>query len=64
MLIVLGVVAILAPLSGFPMPFRTLVTIICGALVLTLGLRMRTHHASASPEVAPDTDTSPAISSL
>jgi hypothetical protein len=54
-LILLGVLIILAPLSGFPMMFRSLVTIVCGAAVLSIGLAMRQrlpkpHLAEPTPE--------------
>ena len=44
MLILLGVLTILAPFSGLPIAFRTLLTVIFGAFVLGIGLLMRTHR--------------------
>ncbi len=48
-LILLGVFTILAPLSGFPMAFRNLLTIIFGACVLGIGLSMRTRPTLTTP---------------
>lgn len=42
-LILLGVLVILAPFSGFPMSIRSLIAVICGACVLGIGLSMRVH---------------------
>ncbi len=41
MLILIGVLTILAPFSGLPVSFRTLLTIIFGACVLGIGLSLR-----------------------
>jgi hypothetical protein len=41
-LILLGVLTILMPLSGFPSAFRSLASIILGACVLGIGLSFRT----------------------
>ncbi|MCX6787166.1 MAG: hypothetical protein NTY93_01415 [Candidatus Kaiserbacteria bacterium] len=43
-LILLGVLVILAPFSGLPMAFRSLLAVIFGSCVLGIGLSMRAHH--------------------
>ena len=40
-LILLGILVILAPFSGFPMTFRSLLAVIFGACVLGIGISMR-----------------------
>lgn len=52
-LILLGALTILAPFSGLPMAFRSLITIACGAIVLAVGLTMRTHRAVPVPAAEP-----------
>ena len=42
-LILLGILTILAPLSGLPMSIRSLLSVIFGACVLGIGLSMRAH---------------------
>lgn len=49
-LILLGVLTILAPFSGFPSAIRSLIAAALGACVLGIGLMFRTREA---PEVAP-----------
>ena len=51
-LIVLGVLTMLAPFSGLPIAFRTLLTVIFGACVLGIGLPLRTEKAR-HPEQIP-----------
>lgn len=43
-LIVLGILAILIPLSGFPVHIRSLLIAFFGVCVLSIGLRMRTEQ--------------------
>ncbi len=42
-LILLGAIVILIPFSGFPVSFRTLLAVICGACILGIGLSIRIH---------------------
>ena len=42
-LILLGVLVILTPFSGFPIAIRSLFAVILGACVLGIGLAMRVH---------------------
>jgi len=65
-LIILGVLTMLAPYSGFPSPIRSLSAFIFGACVLGIGLAMRTRPAPPTPaeplppvEPTPPTDVSP-----
>lgn len=52
-LILLGVFAILAPFSGFPIAFRNLLAVIFGACVLGIGLAIRTRPSLiVEPETA------------
>ena len=41
-LILLGVLVIITPFSGFPMAFRSLLSFIFGACIVCIGLLMRT----------------------
>ncbi len=41
-LILIGVLTIIAPFSGLPVSFRSLLTVILGACVLGIGLSLRT----------------------
>jgi len=43
LLILLGMLVILVPFSGFPISLRTLLAVIFGACVFGIGLKMRTH---------------------
>lgn len=52
-LILLGIVTILAPLSGFPGALRSFVTLVTGALVLWIGLSMRSRAAQPAPVGVP-----------
>jgi hypothetical protein len=54
LLILLGVVFIIIPFSGLPSGFRTFLAIVCGALVLGLGVRERAHGARAAQQPAPE----------
>ena len=51
-LIVLGILTILVPFSGFPIAFRSLLTIIFGLCVLGIALSIRTHEVhKAAPKI-------------
>jgi len=61
-LILLGVLTILAPFSGLPMAFRSLLSVIFGACVLGIGFSMRArevHTAQAQPEIPSTPITTP-----
>ncbi|MFA6519735.1 MAG: hypothetical protein WCT41_02845 [Candidatus Paceibacterota bacterium] len=49
-LILLGVLVILAPFSGFPVAIRSLFAVIFGACVLGIGLSMRAREARHTME--------------
>lgn len=44
-LILLGILTILTPFSGLPIAFRTLLAVIFGACVASIGLMLRTREA-------------------
>lgn len=53
-LIALGVITLVTPFSGLPMGLRSLITALCGASVLAIGLMQRardTRVAVPPPEV-------------
>ncbi len=60
-LILLGVLVILAPFSGFPIALRSLFSLVLGACVIGIGLMLRTRDtqphaetpAPATPAAAP-----------
>ncbi len=52
-LILLGIVTILAPLSGFPGALRSFITLVTGALVLWIGLSMRSRAMLPAPVGVP-----------
>jgi hypothetical protein len=52
-LILLGIITILAPLSGFPGALRSFVTLVTGALVLWIGLSMRSRAMLPAPVGVP-----------
>ncbi len=61
-LILLGIITILTPLSGFPGALRSFVTLVTGALVLWIGLSMRSRvvlHAPVGVPVATTTEDEP-----
>lgn len=45
LLILLGVLTIVIPFSGFPTALRTFLTVICGAGVLAIGFTLRARDA-------------------
>ena len=49
-LILLGVLVILAPFSGFPIALRSLFSLVLGACVIGIGLMLRTRDAPARAE--------------
>ncbi|MFA7302345.1 MAG: hypothetical protein WC030_01175 [Candidatus Paceibacterota bacterium] len=49
-LVLLGVLTVLAPLSGLPSSFRTLLAAVLGASVMGIGLAMRTRPAKSVTE--------------
>lgn len=57
-LIVLGVLVILIPVSGLSSASRSFLSIVLGAAVLGIGLSLRTRSAHGSP-THPDTEPSP-----
>lgn len=52
-LILLGVLVILAPFSGFPIAIRNLFAVIFGASVLGIGLTLRAREARRRAESPP-----------
>lgn len=63
MLILLGVLALLTPLSGLPIAVRSLLGAIVGVCVLSIGLRMRGEQApkvAAAQTIEPEPVASPA----
>ena len=44
-LITLGILTLIMPFSGLPMALRSLITIACGASVLSIGLIQRSREA-------------------
>lgn len=61
-LILLGVLTILAPFSGLPMAFRSLLSVIFGACVLGIGFSMRArevHKAQPILETPPTPEMPP-----
>ena len=57
-LIILGLLTVLAPFSGLPMPMRTFLEVVCGAVVAGIGLFLRASEAdrerqSAEASLAP-----------
>jgi hypothetical protein len=66
-LILLGILVILAPFSGLPIAFRTLLEVIFGACVLGIGFTMRSEESRrAHPPVesAPEPEPPPTISPI
>ncbi len=62
-LIMLGVLALLTPLSGLPIAFRSLLGAVIGVCVLSVGLRMRGEQApvvASVDTVEPEIATPPA----
>lgn len=62
-LILLGILVMLAPFSGLPLAFRTLLTLVFGAIVLGIGLTLRAQevrqaqsaeHGSPTEESIPE----------
>ena len=58
-LILLGVLAMLAPFSGFPIAFRNLLAVIFGACVAGIGFSMRAHEARSAAAGQPSIETPP-----
>lgn len=61
-IILLGFLTILAPFSGLPIGFRTLLQVIFGACVLGIGLALRAEEAKnahAHSEPPPEVNTPP-----
>ncbi|OGG64639.1 hypothetical protein A3C94_00985 [Candidatus Kaiserbacteria bacterium RIFCSPHIGHO2_02_FULL_55_17] len=46
-LILLGILVILTPFSGLPISIRSLLAVIFGACIASIGLSLRTHEARA-----------------
>jgi hypothetical protein len=59
-LILLGILIILTPFSGFPMAIRTLLTVIFGACVSGIGLTLRASEARNQRQ-SMETPPTPAI---
>jgi hypothetical protein len=49
-LILVGVLLILTPFSGFPIAIRSLLVVVFGLVVLGLGLSLRSHEVRAHSE--------------
>lgn len=64
-LILLGILIVLTPFSGFPISFRTLLAVVFGACVSGIGLSMRAHEVRGplpsveAPPTVPPQDVSP-----
>ena len=62
-LILLGILAVLVPFSGFPIAIRSLFAVILGACVAGIGLSMRAHEARSKqpppPEIPPASEPIP-----
>ena len=56
-LILLGILVILAPFSGFPIGFRDLLAVVFGACVAGIGLSMRVHEARSAAAKQPSAET-------
>ncbi|MBU6491022.1 hypothetical protein KGQ25_02640 [Patescibacteria group bacterium] len=65
-LILLGILVMLVPYSGFPSAMRSLLTVVLGACVFGIGLILRAREprraAPRADEPAPETQVEPAAS--
>ena len=59
-LILLGLLIMLAPVSGLPSALRTLLVFLFGACVLIIGIVMRAEKARKAKEAAPVAPVAPA----